>query len=113
MSSSQAGAIELGALTSRMEHADVVVGCSSVEEPLLSEAALKQILRRRRERPLFLIDLGMPRNFPSVEESDALWIYGLEDLAEIANENLAAREREAVLCRGELSRRARRVFEAL
>ena len=55
----------------------------------------------------------MPRNVPSVEESDALWIYGLEDLAGIANENLAAREREAVLCRGELSRRARRVFEAL
>ncbi len=108
-----AGAIEPETLTSRMEHADVVVGCSSVEEPLLSEAALKQILKRRRERPLFLIDLGMPRNFPSVEESDALWIYGLEDLAGIANENLAAREREAALCRGELSRRARRVFEAL
>lgn len=108
-----AGAVELDSVVSRMEHADVVVGCSSVEEPLIRARELKRVLSLRRERPLFLIDLGMPRNFPSEIESDSLWVYGLEDLAVIANENLASREREAKLCRRELAARARRVFEAL
>lgn len=108
-----AGAIELDSVASRMVYADVVVGCSSVEEALISTQELKRILKQRRERPLFLIDLGMPRNFPADAEADSLWIYGLDDLAVIANENLASREREATTCRVELSRRARRVFDAL
>ena len=53
------------------------------------------------------------RNFPSGVASDELWVYGLEDLASIANENLAAREREAFACREEFSRRAERVFARL
>ena len=51
--------------------------------------------------------------FPDGVESDDLWVYGLADLAAIANENLSAREREAALCREELSARAIRLFEKL
>lgn len=108
-----AGAVELDSLPKRAVYADIVVGCASVSEPLLSEKALREILRARRDRPLFLIDLGMPRNFPDKIEADTLWVYGLENLAQIANENLAAREREAVFCRKELLMRAERVFKAL
>lgn len=108
-----AGAVAPDALSSRAVRADIVVGCAGVSEPLLSESALREILRSRAGRPLFLIDLGMPRNFPAGVESDELWLYGLEDLAEIADENLSAREREAEVCREELARRARRVFESL
>lgn len=108
-----AGAVELDSVVSRAVRADVVVGCASVAEPLISADTLREILRSRARRPLFLVDLGMPRNFPSEVESDELWIYGLEDLAEIANENLSAREREAVTCRAELSRRAEELFRKL
>lgn len=108
-----AGAVELDSVAARMKHADIVVGCSSVEKTLLSERELEQVLAFRRERPLFLIDLGMPRNFPAGVSSDSLWMYGLEDLAAIANENLALREREATACREELANRAQRVFASL
>lgn len=108
-----AGAVELDSVASRAVRADVVVGCASVAEPLISAEALRGILRARGGRPLFLVDLGMPRNFPSGVESDELWIYGLEDLAEIANENLSAREREAASCRAELARRAEELFRKL
>lgn len=108
-----AGAIELDSVAARMIHADIVVGCTAVSESLISAQELNRILKQRCERPLFLIDLGMPRNFPSGVEADSLWIYGLEDLAAIANENLASREREAEVCRTELLRRARLVFDAL
>ena len=108
-----AGAVELDSVSARAIHADIVVGCASVSEPLLSEKTLREILRSRSGKPLFLIDLGMPRNFPSGVASDELWVYGLEDLASIANENLAAREREAFACREEFSRRAERVFARL
>lgn len=106
-------AIGADAFAVRAVYADIVVGCASVTEPLFSAETLRGILRSRRGRPLFLIDLGVPHNFPSGVESDDLWIYGLEDLAKIANENLAAREREAAFCREELARRAARVFESL
>lgn len=108
-----AGAVELDSVAARAVHADIVVGCASVSEPLISEKMLRDVLRSRGDRPLFLIDLGMPRNFPDSAESDDLWVYGLADLAAIANENLSAREREAALCREELSARAIRLFEKL
>lgn len=108
-----AGAVESDSVASRMKHADIVVGCASVPAPLLSAEVLREILRARGGRPIFLVDLGMPRNFPSGVESDELWLYGLEDLAEIANKNLSAREREAVACRAELARRAEALFEKL
>lgn len=108
-----AGAAALDSFAERAARADVVVGCASVSEPLVSAAELREILRSRGGRPLFLIDLGMPRNFPAGVSADELWLYGLEDLSEIANENLSAREREAVACREELSARARRVFASL
>lgn len=108
-----AGAVELDSVSARAVFADIVIGCASVSEPLVSGETLKEILRSRRGHPLFLIDLGMPRNFPADVLSDELWIYGLEDLAAIANENLAAREREAAVCREEFSRRAERVFMQL
>lgn len=106
-------AAETDSVAERAVRADIVVGCASVPAPLISEEKLREILRSRGGRPLFLIDLGMPRNFPTGVSADELWIYGLEDLAEIANENLFAREREAAACREELSARARRVFSAL
>ncbi|MBQ6705475.1 MAG: glutamyl-tRNA reductase [Opitutales bacterium] len=108
-----AGAVELDSVAARAVHADIVVGCASVSEPLISEKMLRDVLRSRGDRPLFLIDLGMPRNFPDGVESDDLWVYGLADLAAIANENLSAREREAALCREELSARSIRLFEKL
>lgn len=104
-----AAAVEADSIVSRIAHADIVVGCASVAEPLVSESKVKEILRHR-SRPLFLIDLGVPRNFPAEISADDLWVYGLEDLAAIANENLSAREREAELCREELAVRARRIF---
>ncbi len=106
-------AAETDSVAERAIRADIVVGCASVPAPLISEEKLREILRSRGGRPLFLIDLGMPRNFPTGVSADELWIYGLEDLAEIANENLSTREREAAACREELSARARRVFSAL
>lgn len=108
-----AAAVEADSITTRAVSADIVVGCVSVPEPLISAETLREILRSRGGRPLFLIDLGMPRNFPAEVEADDLWLYALEDLAEIANENLSARERESVACREELARRAQRVFDAL
>ena len=44
------------------------------------------------QRPLFLIDLAMPRDIdPTVENLENVYLYNLDDLSKIANENLAAR----------------------
>lgn len=52
-------------------------------------------MKQRPERPCFLIDLALPRDVdPAVEDVENVYLYNLDDLSSIANENLAARKAE-------------------
>lgn len=109
------GAEAFGAeeFAARAAAADVIVGCASVSEPLVSAGTLREIARSRGARPLLLIDLGVPRNFPTGVAAANLQICGLDELAQIANSRLALREREAAACRADLAARAERFFSVL
>ncbi len=75
---------------------DIVIGCMGLEEAVLTRPLVKSALSRRKDRPLFLIDLGLPRNIEhSCGTLDNVFLYNLDDLAAIAAENLA--ERKAAL----------------
>ena len=57
-------------------------------------------MRERKNRPMFFIDLAVPRNFdPAINDIDNAYIYDVDDLASVADGNLGERRREAV--RGE------------
>ena len=101
-----ASVAELSSLATQVARADVVVGCASVEEPLLRAGEIAAIMRSRAGMPLFFIDLGIPKNFDSVaREIDDVWLYDLADLSAVTNENLAARRREIARSRVEILRR--------
>jgi|SRR5579885_977803 glutamyl-tRNA reductase len=74
---------------------DLIVSATQAQQPVLSRTLLAQAMERRQNRPLFVLDLGVPRN---VEASAAdlynLYLYNLDDLSEIVEENRRARERE-------------------
>ena len=75
---------------------DIVIASIGSEEPVVTRELVKSALARRKDRPLFLIDLGLPRNVqPTCGHLDNVFLYNLDDLAAIAEENLA--ERRAAL----------------
>lgn len=72
---------------------DVVIGSVSVEQPILKTSSLRE---RRSNKPVFLIDLGVPRNFPTaLGEIDNVYLYDIDDLGKISDENRELREEAA------------------
>lgn len=71
---------------------DIVISSTDSDSPLLDAQSLEKHMVERRNRPLFLIDLGLPRNMdPSCQEIENVYLYNLDDLARIAEDNLSER----------------------
>lgn len=76
-----------------LDQADIVIGSIAIDKPILSRSVLRS---RKGDRPLFLIDLGVPRNFAAdLADIDSVYLYNIDDLAGIADENRALREAAA------------------
>jgi len=74
---------------------DVVLACVGGSGPILTRERVEACLRKRQGRPLFLIDIGVPRNIdPAIHEIDSAYLYDLDDLQEVAASNEAERRRE-------------------
>lgn len=84
----------------RLAEFDIVVCATSAPDIVVSFATAKSAMHKRPARPLFFIDLALPRDVdPAVAEIDNVFLYNLDDLAKIAEENRAAREAEIAKCR--------------
>ena len=78
-----------------LQHVDVVVTSVSVEEPILSREILERAMSLRGNRALFLMDLGLPRNIePEATKLYNAYIYNMDDLTGIVQQNRLARESE-------------------
>jgi glutamyl-tRNA reductase len=77
--------------------ADVVLGSVTTSGYLFGPSQLHDVLRARRRKPMFFIDLGVPRNFdPAINDLDNVYLYNIDDLANVADDHRAEREKEAV-----------------
>jgi glutamyl-tRNA reductase len=77
-----------------------VVCATSAPDPVVLAAPTRDAMQRRPARPLFFIDQALPRDVESgVGEIENVFLYNLDDLAKIAEENRAAREAELAKCR--------------
>lgn len=75
---------------------DVVLGSVAADGSILGPSALGEALKTRRSRPMFFIDLGVPRNFdPAINELDGCYLYDIDSLAGVAKDHRAEREKEA------------------
>ena len=91
----------------RLAEFDVVVCATSAPDLVVSLAAVKAAMHKRPARPLFFIDQALPRDVdPAVAEIENVFLYNLDDLAKIAEENRAAREAEIAKCRAIVSEKA-------
>ena len=102
-----ASALPFGQHEARLAEFDVVVGSTSAPETVVSAAAVSAAMRRRPARPLFFIDLALPRDIaPAVAEIQNVFLYNLDDLAKIAEENRTARAAEVIRARALLAEKA-------
>lgn len=83
-------------LTTELADADVVVASTASPKFILTPQLMKSVVRTRRHRPLFIIDIAVPRDVdPRVGNMDNVFVYDVDDLQQVAEENLAVRAREA------------------
>ena len=92
-----ASAHGLGDLPGLLAEADVVLTSLGGDRPLLGRPELEAALQARRRRPMFVIDIGVPRNVdPAANELEGVYLYDLDDLGDLAEANAAERRREKI-----------------
>jgi glutamyl-tRNA reductase len=80
---------------SRAVEVDIMISSTSAPHYVLTSAKLEALLKRRARRPLFLIDLAVPRDFePSINLLDDVYLYDIDDLQSIAHAHLRERQTE-------------------
>jgi glutamyl-tRNA reductase len=92
-------AIPLDECIEELTRTDIVISSTAAPHPILRREHLPKVMRRRRNRPLFLIDIAVPRDIEAdVNELDNVYLYNIDDLKEIAEVNLRKRRQEMAKC---------------
>jgi glutamyl-tRNA reductase len=87
---------EFEQLSQELIGADVVITSTSSPRYVITRELMQAVVKARRHRPLFLIDIAVPRDVdPRVENMDNVFLFDIDDLQQVANQNIAARKREA------------------
>jgi glutamyl-tRNA reductase len=74
---------------------DILITSTSSENPLLTSENLAPVLRNRIDRPLFIIDIAVPRDVdPRVNEMDGVYLYDIDSLQSVADQSLALRRQQ-------------------
>ena len=92
---------------------DVILTSTTSGRSMISFDDINRAMNKRPAQPLFLIDASVPRNIEEkVSQIDNVFLYNMDDVSAIANENLKSRVSEVDRCRGALARRAKKVMGA-
>lgn len=76
---------------------DIVVASTSSELPILGKGSVERALKFRRHKPIFMVDLAVPRDIePEVAQLGDVYLYNIDDLREIVNENIKGRQAAAI-----------------
>jgi len=99
-------AMSMADLPEAVAGADIIASSTSSPDFILTRDLVAAGMKRRPARPLFLMDLALPRDVdPAAAQLSNVFVYNLDDLAKIAEENIAQREAEVAKCRAILAER--------
>ncbi len=89
--------IEFSELAENLHRADVISSCTGSLHQVITFADVKAALKKRRYKQMLLVDLAVPRDIDAkVESLDGVYLYGVDDLQSVIDENLAQRRQAAV-----------------
>lgn len=88
-------AIAWAGMPAALQAADIVITATGSERPILTRSQIEAVMRARRRQPLFLIDIAVPRDVdPAAGEIDQVFLYNIDDLRTIVQDNLSKRAAE-------------------
>jgi len=78
---------------------DILIGSTAAPHHVVTTERLAPLMRTRRDRPLFCIDLAVPRDFePAVNDLEGVYLYDIDSLQQLANDSMAVRRQEIAVC---------------
>jgi glutamyl-tRNA reductase len=92
----EGAAVSFEHFTDHMDRADIVISSTGAPHFIISRTVAEQVIHRRKNRPIFFIDIAVPRDIdPTVNEIDNAYLYDIDDLQAVIDENLKERRKEA------------------
>ena len=89
-------AINLQHIGDHLHEADIVIASTASPLPVLGKGTVERALKKRKHVPIFMVDLAVPRDIePEVNSLDDIYLYTVDDLQEVINENLQNRQQAA------------------
>ncbi|SKA71567.1 glutamyl-tRNA reductase [Desulfobaculum bizertense] len=90
-------AIMFEELQRKLADVDIIISSTGATDAIIRAKDLKAVLKKRRQRPMFFIDIAVPRDIdPDVNGLDNVYLYDIDDLKEVVEENIAQRREEAI-----------------
>jgi len=91
-----AEAIALAEMPDRLVDADIVISSTASQLPILGKGAVERALKKRKHRPMFMVDIAVPRDIePEVGEFNDVYLYTVDDLQNVIEENMKSRQEAA------------------
>ncbi|HEY5774611.1 MAG TPA: glutamyl-tRNA reductase [Xanthomonadales bacterium] len=89
-------AVSLNDLPGVLHRADILISSTASLEPVIHTATVKAALKQRRNQPMFMVDIAVPRDIhPDVGKLDSVYLYTIDDLQKVVDENLSKRSEAA------------------
>jgi glutamyl-tRNA reductase len=89
-------AVSFDELVAQLEQVDIIISSTGASGLILTREQVKPVMRVRRNRPLFFIDIAVPRDLdPGLLEIENVYLYDIDSLSNVVEVNKAEREREA------------------
>jgi glutamyl-tRNA reductase len=105
-------AVGLDALEGELARADLVVASTSSDGQVLTADLVKRALRRREGRPIYFVDIAVPRDLdPAIGELDECHLYDIDDLQSVVDATVAGRREEAVRAESIVAEEGERFLE--
>jgi glutamyl-tRNA reductase len=94
-------AVKFEDFPAEMVSSDIVICSTGAPEYVVRKAAMHDVMKARRQKPVFLIDISVPRNIePAINEMDNVYLYDVDDLQGVVATNVGERGREAEKAEG-------------
>ncbi|MEC8482852.1 MAG: glutamyl-tRNA reductase, partial [Pseudomonadota bacterium] len=91
-----AEAILLGDITDYLHEADIVISSTASQLPIIGKGMVERATNKRRHKPMLLVDIAVPRDIePEVQEVEDAYLYTVDDLHSVIEENVRARQEAA------------------
>ena len=109
-----ATAVEFDRLLEMLQSVDILISSTSSRDYILTKQTAEGVIASRRNRPIFLVDIAVPRDIdPQINEVDNMFVYDIDDLQQVAAANQKQRSREAVLAERIIEEEVEKVFARL